>query len=117
MTPFLHTVLAAAAPAGPQQAPGGLLGSMLVPMMIIFFIIWVLMIKPQRKKEQERREMLDSVEKGDKIVTIGGVHGVLTSVRENEVVVRVDDDKGVKLKMNRSAVSRVVREGDKDEED
>ena len=117
MTPLLQTVLAAAAPAGQQPPPGGLLGSMLLPMIIIFFIIWVLMIKPQRKKEQQRREMLDSIEKGDKVVTIGGVHGVLTSVREKEVVVRVDDDKGVKLKMNRSAVSRVVREGEEAAED
>ena len=108
--------LMAAAPAGRPQSPGGLFGSMLLPMIIIFFIIYVLMIKPQRKKESQRREMLDSLEKGDKAVTIGGVHGVLTSVRENDVVLRVDDDKGVKLKLNRTAISRVLKEGSGDEE-
>ena len=106
----------AAAPAG--QAPaGGMFGSVLLPMIIIFFIIYVMMIKPQRTKERTRREMLDTIEKGDKVVTIGGIHGVLVSVREHEVTVRVDDDRNVKLRMNRTAISRVLREGATDEED
>jgi len=106
----LMQILLAAAPAG-KQPVGGPLGTMLVPMLIIFAIFYFLMIRPQRKKEQTRRDMLDEIEKGDKVVTIGGIHGQLVTVREKDVVVRVDDDKGVKLKLNRSAISRVIKEG------
>ena len=115
MNPMLH-VLLAAAPAG-RQAPAPLY-NMFLPMLIVFAIFYFLMIRPQRKKDQARREMLDTVEKGDKVVTIGGIHGQVVSAREKDVTVRVDDDKGVKLKMNRSAISRVIREGvDADDEE
>ena len=114
----LWFVVMAAAPAGKQAPPpGGMFGSVLLPMIIIFFIIYVLMLKPQRKKEKERREMLDTIKKGDKVVTIGGIHGVLVTVRETDVTIRVDDDKGVKMKMNRSAISRVLREGAQEDEE
>jgi len=113
----LTQILLAAAPAGRKPPPGGFMGSMFVPMLIIFAIFYFLMIRPQRKKEQSRRDMLDVLEKGDKVVTIGGIHGQLVTVREKDVVVRVDDDKGVKLKMNRSAISRVIKEGVEADED
>ncbi len=102
-----HVLLAAAAPGRPDP-----LSTMFLPMIIVFGIFYFLMIRPQRKKERSRRDMLDEIEKGDKVVTIGGIHGQLVTVREKEVIVRVDDDKGVKLKMNRSAISRVIKEGD-----
>ena len=102
-------VLLAADPA-PRPQPGAF-GSMVLPMIIIFFIFYVLMLKPQRKKERERKEMLETLRKGDRVVSVGGLHGALTSVKENEVVMRVDDDKGVKIKINRSAISRVIKEG------
>jgi len=118
MTDLWFVVMAAApaAPAG-KQSPQGMFSSVLLPMIIIFFIIYVLMLKPQRKKEKERREMLDTIKKGDKVVTIGGVHGVLVTVRETDVTLRVDDDKGVKVKMNRSAISRVLKEGAQEDEE
>ena len=107
--PDLFHVLLAAAPAG--KPPPSPYTSLLFPMVIVFVIFYVIMIRPQRKKEQGRRDMLDTLEKGDKVVTIGGIHGQLVTVREKDVVVRVDDAKGVKLKMNRSAISRVLKEG------
>ena len=107
------------APTGKGKSPRpDYFGSMFVPMLIVFVIFYIIMIRPQRRKEQTRREMLDTLEKGDKVVTIGGVHGQLVTVREKDVVIRVDDDKGVKLRMNRSAVSRVIKEdGDAEDEE
>ena len=96
---------------------GGFDWTILIFIGLIIGVFYFLMIRPQRKKEQSRRDMLDVLEKGDKVVTIGGIHGQLVTVREKDVVVRVDDDKGVKLKMNRSAISRVIKEGVEADED
>ncbi len=112
--PFFH-VLMAAAPKRPAQPD--FLSTMFMPMLIVFIIFYFLMIRPQSKKDRARREMLDMLEKGDRVVTIGGIHGQIVTVRDKEVVVRVDDDKGVKLKMNRSAISRVIKEGEDQADD
>jgi preprotein translocase subunit YajC len=61
--------------------------------------------------------MISNVRKQDKIVTAGGVHGVVVSVKENEVIVRVDDAKDVKIKVDKSALTSVsVPRGEKEEE-
>ena len=67
-------------------------------------------------KEKKRKEMISNVRKQDKVVTAGGVHGVVVSVKENEVVVRVDDAKDVKIKIDKSALTSVsVSKDDKEE--
>ncbi|GAX59765.1 preprotein translocase subunit C [Candidatus Scalindua japonica] len=79
-----------------------------LPLMVIMFaVMYFLIIRPQKQKEKKRQEMISNVRKQDKIVTVGGVHGVIVSVKENEVVVRVDDAKDVKLKIDKSAITSV----------
>ena len=99
--------------APPAEAPGrdagGIFG-LLVPLAIIFAIMYLLLIRPQKKKEQQRQEMLDRVKKDDKVVTIGGIIGVVSSMTDREIVVRLDDN--TKLRVTRSAISRVI---DKDQ--
>ncbi len=87
-------------------------GSML-PMIVAFIaIMYFLMIRPQQKREKERKNMLNALAKGDKVVTSGGICGTITDISENHVVVKVDDD--VKLQFVRSAIVQVVsREGKK----
>ena len=95
---------------GAEQAPaatgGGGFGSLL-PMFIAFIaIMYFLMIRPQQKREKERRQMLASLSKGDKVVTSGGMCGTIVSISENNVVLKVDDN--VSLEFLRSAVSQVT---------
>jgi preprotein translocase subunit YajC len=79
-----------------------------LPLLIIMFaIMYFLIIRPQKQKEKKRLAMISNVRKQDKIVTSGGVHGVVVSVKENEVVVRVDDAKDVKLRIDKSAITTV----------
>ena len=79
-----------------------------LPLMIIMFaVMYFLIIRPQKQKEKKRQEMISNVRKQDRIVTAGGVHGVVVSVKENEVVVRVDDAKDVKIKVDKSALTSV----------
>jgi preprotein translocase subunit YajC len=85
----------------------------------IIAIFYFLIIRPQNKKQKETQKMLSALKKGDKIVTIGGVHGTIQTVREQTVIVKVDEN--TKMEFNRSAVSSVViaakEEEPSDEED
>ena len=84
---------------------------MLVFVMIFFYFI---LIRPQQKKDREKRELLDSVHVNDTIVTIGGIHGTVTAVKDHELIVRVDEK--TKLRFSRSAVSRIVKDDSEQEE-
>ena len=97
------------------KAPGGNFMTLLVPFALMFAIMYFLILRPQRKKEKDRLDMIANVRKNDRIVTSGGVHGVVVSVKEKELVIRVDDDKDVKLKIDKSAVSSItISKGDQE---
>ena len=72
---YMVPVLQAAA----QQ--GGIV-SMVLPIALIFVIFYVFIIRPQNKKQKETQKMIDALKKGDKVVTIGGIHGVISSVKD-----------------------------------
>ncbi|MCR4900946.1 MAG: preprotein translocase subunit YajC [Treponema sp.] len=92
--------------AGAQQAagPAGLAGSF-IPLLLIIVIFYFFLIRPQNKKQKQTERMLAALKKGDKVITIGGIHGVISSVKDNTVIVKVDDD--CKIEFNRSAISTV----------
>lgn len=88
---------------------GGFLGSSQFLMLIAMFaIFYFLLIRPNTKREKERREMLASLSKGDSVVTAGGIHGTIVGINEKSVVLRVSDDPPVKMEFQRSSVSRVT---------
>jgi preprotein translocase subunit YajC len=78
----------------------------LAPFALLIVVFYFLVIRPQSKKQKETQKMLSGIKKGDKIITIGGVHGTVSSVKENSVIVKVDDN--CKIEFLRSAVSTVV---------
>jgi len=86
---------------------GGLL-ALLIPLAIMFAIFYLLLIRPQKRKDQERQEMVNRLKKEDKVVTIGGIIGVVNSLNEREVVLRLEDN--AKVRVTRSAISRVLGE-------
>ncbi len=89
-----------------------------LPLMVIMFaVMYFLIIRPQKQKEKKRQEMMSNVRKQDRIITAGGVHGVVVSVKESEVIVRVDDAKDVKVKIDKSALTSVsAPKGEKEDE-
>ena len=87
----------------PPSAPCGI--ESMLPFIMIFAVIYFLMIRPQRKQEKVRKAMLSEVQKGDKIVTNGGIHGTISNLGEDTVTVRVDN---IKMTLDRSAIGRVV---------
>lgn len=101
---FSTFLLQTATTAAEGSAGGGL--GMLIPLILIVVIMYFFMIRPQNKKQKETQKMLDALKKGDKVITIGGIHGVVTQTKEQTVVIKVDD--GTKIEFNRSAISSVV---------
>jgi preprotein translocase subunit YajC len=102
--------LAMAAPQGGSASPGGALG-MFVPMAIIFGIFYFMLIRPQQRKEKERRQMIEAVKSGDRILFSGGILGTVTNVKDNVLMVKIAEN--VKIEVARGAVSQVVDKGDK----
>jgi preprotein translocase subunit YajC len=88
------------AAAGPQSFI-----TSLIPFAAIIAIFYFLIIRPQNKKQKETQKMLSALKKGDRVVTIGGVHGTVQSVRESSVIVKVDEN--CKIEFSRSAVSGI----------
>jgi len=76
---------------------------------LIFVIFYFLIIRPQSKKQKETKKMIEAVKKGDKIVTIGGIHGSVYTVKERTVIVKVDDE--TKMEFSKSAISAVEPKG------
>jgi preprotein translocase subunit YajC len=92
----------------PQGGEGG--GSGLVSTIImfgaIFLIFYFMIIRPQQKRAKERDKMLSNIEKGDKVVTSGGVHGIIAGIEEKTVLLQISEN--VKVKVERSAVTAVL---------
>ncbi len=101
---FSGLVLSQAQPSAGNST--GQMISTLVTFALIFVIMYFLIIRPQNKKQKEMQKMVDALKKGDKVVTIGGIHGTVASVKENgSVIVKVDDD--CKLEFSKSAIATV----------
>lgn len=84
----------------------GSMATSLVTFALIIVIMYFLIIRPQRKKDKDAKDMISAVAKGDKIVTIGGIHGTIVAVREKSVVVKVDDN--TRIEFTKGAISSVV---------
>ncbi len=73
---------------------------------LVFVIFYLFIIRPQNKKQKDTQKMIEALKKGDKVVTIGGIHGEVTSTKDSTVIVKVDE--ACKLEFSRSAIATVV---------
>lgn len=97
------------------QAAGGSgqLVTTLVTFGLVILIFYFLIIRPQNKRQKETKNMLATLKKSDKIVTIGGIRGVVQAVKEQTVVVKVDDN--TKIEFTKSAIAQVLERKDEKE--
>jgi preprotein translocase subunit YajC len=103
------------APQGSGGGGGGA-GQMMTTFItfgLVILIFYFLIIRPQNKKQKETQKMLAALKKGDKVVSIGGIRGTITSVREQTVVMKVDDN--TKLEFSKNAISSVLDKGQEEE--
>ena len=105
---MIQLFLAQAQSAAPQQGPGGGIGSFFVPLIFIFVIMYFVMIRPQKKRQDQQQKLMAGLKTGDRVVTNAGIHGLISNVKENTVVVKVADN--VKIEMEKSAVATVLKE-------
>ncbi len=111
-----YTLAQLPSPDSPATAPpggGGLLGSPMLFVGAMLLLMYALMIRPQQKKEKEHKTMLNAIERGDNIVSSGGIHGKVTGVTDDVLTVQIANN--VSIKLSKSAVgSRVAKNaGDK----
>ncbi len=107
---FFETVLAAPAQtAATGVAAGGMLSSLLLPIIMIA-VLYFLMIRPQRKKDKLVKEMLSQLIVGDKILTIGGIHGKIVAIKDDKLVIQTGSGADLShLKIEKWAVKEVIK--------
>jgi len=110
---FLQTIAMAAPPAADgQPAPGGgFTIGWLVFMVAIFYFV---MIRPQRRREKERKAMISAVKTGERVLLTSGIIGQVSNVKEKTLIVRIAEN--TKIEVLKSAVSQIIEKGDTPEE-
>ena len=99
--------------ASEGQGGGGF--AAFLPFILIMVVIYFLMIRPQSKRQKEKRQMLDNIKKGDRVITIGGIHGSVAGIKNNGKVVVLKVDKNMNITVNKTAVAGLA--GNVTEED
>jgi preprotein translocase subunit YajC len=90
---------------------------MVVWMGLMIAIFYVLLIRPQQKREKQRKAMLGEIKTNDRVVFSGGIIGTVTNVKEKVFIIRIADKPVVKIEVARAAVSQVLAKGDAPEEE
>lgn len=99
-------MIMAQAPKSGATGPG--MGSMLFPLVLMGGIFYFILIRPQSKEKKRRAGMLSGMKKNDRVITIGGVLGTITSVRDDEVTLKVDESSNTKITFSRASIQRIV---------
>jgi preprotein translocase subunit YajC len=104
-------------PAG-AEGSGMVLFMQLLPFLAIGLLFYFMLIRPQRKEQARRQDMLGNVKKNDRVVTIGGIYGVVMNVHReaDEVSIKVDEATNTKLRITLSSVARVLGDEPSEEE-
>ena len=100
------TVLAMSAP--PAQGAGSGASPLLsfLPLILIFVVFWFLIIRPQKKQQDQRRKMLEAVQRGDRVLTSGGIYGTVKDVKGDVLVITIAEN--VKVEIAKGAVTAVT---------
>ncbi len=108
MTPLVGAVLLQAAPAPGAPSPFGFL----LPMVVIFVIFYFLLIRPQTKRQREHEDMLKKIDKGDRIVTTGGLLGAVVGVTDDVLTLEIGAaGQKLRVKVDRKSVDRLLGKG------
>lgn len=104
MNILTFTLLQASAPAGAGQPQGAGSGASWIMIIAMFVIMWLFMIRPQRKQQKELEKFRNSLKRGDKVVTAGGIYGTVDEIKDRTVLIKVDGE--VKLRVDKNSLVR-----------
>jgi len=109
----LFDLIDAAYAMGPAPEGGGSASPIasLLPFVLMFVILYLLILRPQMKKQKAQQKMIEELEKGDEVVTSGGIHGTILNLKDDIIVLKIADN--VKIEVSRAAVSRVKGKDEK----
>lgn len=99
--------LAQAAPAGAQ---GGLLGNPIMLPILMIVVMYFVVFRPQQKRMKEHQQLISNVKSGDHVVMEGGEHGIITSIKERTIMLKIADN--VKVEYERSKIAAVTKKSD-----
>lgn len=90
-----------------QQSDGtaGIIGSLL-PFVLIIAVFYFLILRPQQRRQKEKQKLLESIKKGDRVVTSGGIHGTVEGLEDKTVLMKIADN--TKIKIERSAIATII---------
>jgi len=101
-------ILSSVACAEGGQAPSGIQRwGGFITLIFIFVIFYLLLILPQQKRQKQHKKMIEALKRGDEVITMGGVHGTIVQLDDATVVLRVDKEKDIKIRVNRNAIAAV----------
>ena len=86
----------------PEGGEGGFNWSIIIFLILIFGVMYFLMIRPQRKRQKQHEQLVEELRRGDRVVTAGGIHGVVESLGEDSVVLKIES--GATMRVTRSSV-------------
>lgn len=100
-----------------QAQGGGLLSSPLVPIALMLLIMYLLILRPQQRRQKEHEQMLQAIAKGDRVVTTGGIHGLVTGAEKDVLTLEVANLKGerVRIKVDRARIERRLEKAREEE--
>jgi preprotein translocase subunit YajC len=106
----LSSCLLFAQAADPAKSGSGSMVGTMISFGLIIVLFYMLMIRPERRRKAELAEMLTNLKKNDRVVTIGGIYGTVVAASKDseEVTLKVDETTNTKLRMQRSAIARVL---------
>ncbi len=121
LTGAVPATAASGAPGTPatQQGTGGAFGGlgMLMPIVLVFAVMMLMTTMSGRKDKKKRQALMDSLGKGDKVITIGGQIGIVDQVRETEVVLRIDENSNAKARFSKASIQQVLESASKGDSD
>ena len=86
--------------------------SLLFPLLIMGVFLYFMAIRPMKKQEKERKLLIEALKKNDRVLTTGGIIGVIAGIKDDEVMLKVDDNSNLRLRLTRSSIVRVLSEKD-----
>lgn len=111
---FITDAYAMGAPQQNSGQAGGIEGFVmsLLPLILIFVVFYLLLIRPQQKKAKEHRQMLDNIKKGDKVITTGGIYGVIDAVGVETFTIKIGEN--IKIKVGKNHIISLRSASDED---
>ncbi len=108
MTSEPITLVLAQAEGGKPTPPQHPLSNPLFMLVMIFIFIYFVLIRPEKRRADEKAQLLSALSKNDRVITTGGMYGTIVNLKDDEVTIRVDDQAKVKIRFLRSAIASVV---------